>query len=73
MIIDLKDQIRTYWHEKADKFDDIACHPREVDGWERVSTLAGPVDRSPYAGVTNDFFLHTASLDAANGADHGGS
>lgn len=40
MTIDLKDRIRTYWHERANAFDDIASHRREADAWERVLTLA---------------------------------
>ena len=40
MTIDLKDRIRTYWHERADAFDDIASHRQEADAWERVLTLA---------------------------------
>lgn len=40
MSIDLKDQIRTYWHERAAAFDDIASHRTEADIWERALTLA---------------------------------
>ncbi|MEM9627941.1 MAG: class I SAM-dependent methyltransferase [Pseudomonadota bacterium] len=40
MIIDLKDQIGTYWQERADAFDDVASHRREAYAWERVLTLA---------------------------------
>lgn len=40
MSIDLKDQIRTYWHERAASFDDIASHRTEADIWERALTLA---------------------------------
>ena len=40
MSIDLKDQIKTYWHERAAAFDDIASHRTEADIWERALTLA---------------------------------
>ena len=36
MTIDLKDRIRTYWHERAGSFDDLASHRREAAAWERV-------------------------------------
>ena len=38
--IDLKDQIRTYWHERAAAFDDIASHRKEADVWEQALALA---------------------------------
>ena len=40
MTNDLKDRIRTYWHERADAFDEIASHRREAAAWERVLILA---------------------------------
>lgn len=40
MSIDLKGQIRTYWHERAAAFDDIASHRTDADIWEWALTLA---------------------------------
>ena len=40
MSIDLKDQIRTYWHERADAFDSIASHQKDADIWEQALALA---------------------------------
>lgn len=40
MTSDLKDRIRTYWHERAAAFDEIASHRREAAAWERILTLA---------------------------------
>lgn len=59
MNIDLKDQIRTYWHERARAFDDIASHRKEADIWERALTLA--VDHVPRGSTVLDLGAGTGA------------
>ncbi|NJO38011.1 MAG: hypothetical protein HC871_10870 [Rhizobiales bacterium] len=53
LTIDLKGQIKTYWHERANRFDDIASHRREADAWERVLTMAvGDSQKGPVFSIS---------------------
>lgn len=59
MTTDLKDRIRTYWHERAEAFDDIASHRREADAWEQV--LASAVREVPEGASVLDLGAGTGA------------
>ncbi len=59
MSIDLKDQIRTYWHERAAAFDSIASHRKEADIWDQALALA--VNHAPKRSAVLDLGAGTGA------------
>ena len=59
MSIDLKDQIRTYWQERAGAFDSIASHRQDADIWEQALALA--VSHVPEASTVVDLGAGTGA------------